>query len=138
AASHPIDWLCSHLAAGDCVAVDGDVLGLAAARQLETALAAAGIALRSDLDLLEQAWPARPALPAAPVVEHRPPHATEPRAERLARVREALRAQGATHHFLSTLDDIAWLFNLRGSDVAFNPVFLAHALVDAQGATLFV
>lgn len=138
AAAHHIDWLCSRLAAGDRVAVDGDVLGLAAARQLETALAAAGIALRSDLDLLEHAWPERPALPTAPVIEHRPPHATEPRTERLARVREAMRSQGATHHFISTVDDIAWLFNLRGSDVAFNPVFLAHALVDARGATLFV
>ncbi len=138
AASHPVDWLCRRLAAGDGVAVDGDVLGLAAARQMEAALAAAGIALRSELDLLGQAWPERPALPAAPVVEHRPPHATEPRAERLARVREAMRAQGATHHLVSTVDDIAWLFNLRGSDVAFNPVFLAHALVDARGATLFV
>ncbi len=138
AASHHIDWLCSRLAAGDRVAVDGDVLGLAAARQLETALTAAGIALRSDLDLLGEAWPDRPALPTAPVIEHRPPHATEPRTERLARVREAMRLQGATHHFISTVDDIAWLFNLRGSDVAFNPVFLAHALVDARGATLFV
>ena len=116
----------------------GDVLGRPAARQLETAPAAAGIALRSDLDLLAQAWPERPALPTAPVIEHRPPHATEPRTERLARVREAMRSQGATHHFISTVDDIAWLFNLRGSDVAFNPVFLAHALVDARGAILFV
>lgn len=138
AASHHIAWLCARLPRGAAVAVDGDVLGLAAARQLQESLAAAGIVLRSDLDLLADAWPGRPALPAAPVVEHAPPHATEPRAERLARVREAMRGHGATHHFLSTLDDIAWLFNLRGSDVEFNPVFLAHALVDAQGATLFV
>jgi Xaa-Pro aminopeptidase len=46
--------------------------------------------------------------------------------------------QGATHHFVSTVDDVAWLFNLRGSDVSFNPVFLAHALIDAKRATLFV
>ena len=53
-------------------------------------------------------------------------------------MREALARHGATHHFISTVDDIAWLFNLRGSDVSFNPVFLAHALLDASDATLFV
>jgi Xaa-Pro aminopeptidase len=41
---------------------------------------------------------------------------------------------GATHHFVSTVDDIAWITNLRGSDVSYNPVFLAHLLVDAQQA----
>jgi Xaa-Pro aminopeptidase len=49
-----------------------------------------------------------------------------------------MKALGATHHFVSTLDDIAWLTNLRGADVQYNPVFLAHLLVDASGATLFV
>ena len=49
-----------------------------------------------------------------------------------------MRAPGATHHFVSTVDDIAWLLNLRGADVSYNPVFLAHLLIDAHGATLFV
>jgi Xaa-Pro aminopeptidase len=45
---------------------------------------------------------------------------------------------GATHHFVSTVDDLAWITNLRGSDVDYNPVFLAHLLLDLTGATLFV
>jgi len=53
-------------------------------------------------------------------------------------VREAMARHGAAFHFISTVDDIAWLFNLRGSDVSYNPVFLAHALLDANRATLFV
>lgn len=138
AATHHIDWLRSTLTAGDHVAVDGDVLSLAAARQLDAALRSAGIRLRSDLDLLADAWPGRPAVPAAPVVEHLPPQATQPRGERLAALRESMQRHGATHHLISTLDDIAWLFVLRGSDVAFNPVFLAHALVGPAQATLFV
>ena len=138
AAAHHLDWLRSTLAAGQHVAVDGDVLSLAAARQLDAALGSARIHLRSDLDLLAQAWPERPTLPAAPVVAHLPPHATQPRGERLAALREAMHGHGATHHLISTLDDIAWLFVLRGSDVEFNPVFLAHALVGPAQATLFV
>ncbi|WP_028312567.1 aminopeptidase P family protein [Derxia gummosa] len=130
------DWLAAHLPAGATVAVDGDVLGLAAARQLAATLEAKGIRLRTDLDLLAAVWPDRPALPAAPVYEHE--RAPVSRAAKLAGVREAMAREGADWHWLSTLDDIAWLFNLRGSDVEFNPVFLSHALVGKSGATLFV
>src|SRR5690606_2891093 len=72
------------------------------------------------------------------VYEHLPPYATEPRAARLARVREAMRERGADVHLVSTLDDLAWIFNLRGADVDYNPVFLAHALIGLDHATLFV
>jgi Xaa-Pro aminopeptidase len=61
-----------------------------------------------------------------------------PRADKLAATREAMRALGADRHFISTLDDIAYLFNLRGADVNFNPVFVAHALIEPDTATLFV
>ncbi len=132
-----IEWLAGHLAKGSTVVVDGDVLGLAAARQLEQGLAAAGIALRTDVDVFATAWPERPVLPQAPVYEHLAPHATASRADRLAQLREAMREAGATHHLVSTVDDIAWILNLRGADVAYNPVFLAHLLVDGDRATLF-
>jgi Xaa-Pro aminopeptidase len=138
AATHHVDWLVANLKRGDIVGVDGDVLGLASAYYLRAALDQAGIRLDTAVDLLSEVWPDRPALPSAPVYEHLAPQAPLSRADKLARVREAMRRHGATHHFVSTVDDIAWLFNLRGSDVSYNPVFLAHAMVDAQGATLFV
>ncbi len=133
-----VDWLARELARGQAVAVDGQVIGLAAAQALRATLDRAGVSLRTDLDLFAEAWPERPALPAAPVFEHLAPHAPLARAAKLAQVRAAVAAHGATHHFISTLDDIAWLTNLRGSDVPYNPVFLAHALLDAQQAMLFV
>ncbi len=133
-----VDWLAQHTPRGATVAVDGQVLGLAAAQALQAALAAAGVALRTDLDLLDALWPDRPALPTQPVYEHAAPHAPLPRTAKLAAVREAMARHGATHHFVSTVDDIAWITNLRGSDVTYNPVFLAHLLVDLRGATLFV
>ena len=138
AATYHIDWLCRQVAPGATVAVDGDVLGLAAARQLRGELERSGIHLRSDLDVLAGAWPERPATPSAPVYEHTAPEATESRNDRLARVRSAMREAGASHHFVSTVDDIAWLLNLRGADVSFNPVFLAHLLIGPDAATLFV
>ena len=138
AASHHIDWIVAHVGKGSSVAVDGQVIGLASAQQLRAALEAAGLVLRTDLDVLADAWDDRPALPAAAVYEHRPPHATRPRGARLAEVRATMAKAGATHHFVSTVDDIAWITNLRGSDVDYNPVFVAHLLVEHDRATLFV
>ena len=138
ASSLHVDWLARHMKRGDVVAVDGSVLGLAAAQWLQRSLDAAGVRLRTDFDVLDHVWPDRPGLPTQAVYEHLAPHAALSRAAKLARVREAFLAEGATHHFISSVDDIAWLFNLRGADVNYNPVFLAHALLDASGATLFV
>jgi Xaa-Pro aminopeptidase len=133
-----LDWLAAHVPAGRSVAVDGQVLGLAAAQALKSTLDRAGVLLRTDLDPVDAIWPERPGLPPQPVYEHLPPYAPLPRAAKLAQVREAMARHGATQHFVSTVDDIAWITNLRGSDVSYNPVFLAHLLIDAQQATLFV
>ena len=133
-----VDWLATHVPKGQTVGVDGSVLGLAAAQLLRGALDRAGVSLRTDFDVLAEVWPERPGLPTAPVYEHLAPEAPLLRADKLATVRAAMVAHGATHHFISTVDDIAWLFNLRGADVSFNPVFLAHALIEASGVTLFI
>jgi len=133
-----VDWLAANMQAGQTLAVDGTVLGLSIARLLRQALEAKNVTLRTDLDPLDEIWPDRPALPAAPVYEHQPPYASQSRTCKLAELRDAMRGQGAGWHLISTLDDIAYLFNLRGADVNFNPVFLAHALVTPTRATLFV
>ncbi len=133
-----VDWLVQQLRPGQTLAVDGAVLGLAAAQSLRAALSAAGIALRTDTDPLTGAWPGRPSLPTATVYEHRPPEAPTPRTDKLALVRAAMAQHGASHHLVSTLDDLAWLLNLRGADVHYNPVFLAHAIVAPAGVQLFV
>lgn len=132
------DWLAANLQAGQTLAVDGAVLGLAIARLLRQALEAKDVTLRTDLDLLDEVWADRPALPTAPVYEHQPPYASKSRTVKLAELRDAMRQVGADRHLISTLDDIAYLFNLRGADVNFNPVFLAHALITPTRATLFV
>ena len=133
-----VDWLAEHVLAGQTVGVDGSVLGLAAANLLRGTLDKRGVLLRTDFDALAEVWPERPGLPAEPVYEHLPPHATVAREAKLAQVRNAMARAGATHHFVSTVDDIAWLLNLRGADVHYNPVFLAHALLDMGTVTLFI
>ena len=77
-------------------------------------------------------------MPNQPIYQHLPPQATVSRGEKLAALRASLKEKGADWHFIATLDDIAWLFNLRGGDVSFNPVFVSFALIGQQQATLFV
>ncbi|MDD2061187.1 aminopeptidase P family protein [Pseudomonas sp. GD03860] len=134
----PLDWLAEQTPEAGVVAVDGAVMALASARQLEDRLAARSARLLTDQDLLAQVWRDRPALPNCPVYQHLPPEATVTRGQKLAQLREAMRERGAGWHFIATLDDIAWLFNLRGSDVSYNPVFVAFALVSEEQAILFV
>ena len=138
ASTHHVQWLAQNTGTGQVVGVDGTVLGLAAAQQLRDVLAKVGATVRTDVDLFAHIWPDRASLPLAPVYEHDAAFASAPRAVKLAQVRAAMVHAGASHHFISTVDDIAWLFNLRGSDVSYNPVFLAHTLIDATSATLFV
>ncbi|WP_409282932.1 aminopeptidase P family protein [Pseudomonas putida] len=133
-----LEWLGENVEPNGRVAVDGAVMALASARKLAERLKARGAQLVTDMDLLGQVWDGRPALPGNPVYQHLPPHATVSRAEKLAQLRQGIQAKGADWHFIATLDDIAWLFNLRGSDVSYNPVFLAFALINQQQAILFV
>ena len=98
------------------MAVDGQVMGLAQTQALQDALKAEGWQLRTDLDMLDAVWPGRPGLPDAAVFEHLPPHAATSRADKLALLRKALADKGATHHWIATLDDLAWALNLRGAD----------------------
>jgi Xaa-Pro aminopeptidase len=134
----PLDWLGEQTPEGSVVAVDGAVMAVASARTLSGKLESRGARLRTDIDLLQKVWSDRPSLPDQPVYAHLPPQATVSRVEKLAKLRESLKERGADWHFIATLDDIAWLFNLRGADVSFNPVFVSFALISQQQATLFV
>ncbi|MFJ4397043.1 aminopeptidase P family protein [Pseudomonas sp. NPDC089396] len=133
-----LEWLGDNVVTQGTVAVDGAVMALASARQLEERLAVRGIRLVTDNDVLATVWEGRPTLPGNPVYQHLAPHATVSREEKLAQLRSTLKEKGADWHFLATLDDIAWLFNLRGSDVSYNPVFVSFALIGQAQAILFV
>jgi Xaa-Pro aminopeptidase len=133
-----VQWLAEQLPQGAVVAVDGRALGLMAREALLAAFAPRQLKLVIDLDLPGQCWTVRPALPSAPIRDLPVEIAGQSRSEKLARVRAVMQEKGAQWHVVSTLDDIAWLLNLRGSDVSFNPVFLAHVLVSMQGVSLFV
>ncbi|GAA0805362.1 aminopeptidase P family protein [Psychrobacter piscatorii] len=133
-----IDWLADHLQEGDSVAVDGNVLSIAEQDRLLNAFDANDITLITERDVLTSVWTDRPALPNAKLYAHDEQFLAQSATSKLSDVRAGMAEAGATHHLLSSLDDIAWLTNLRGADVDYNPVFLAHMLIDTDSATLFV
>ena len=138
ASSEHVSWIARHVKPSQSVGVDGVVLSLAAAAQLRQALDKVGAKLRTDVDLFDTIWSDRAGLPQDGIYEHEAGYAVTPRADKLRQIRSGMAHVAASHHFVSTVDDIAWIFNLRGADVEYNPVFLAHALIDAHGARLFV
>ncbi|MEE3506406.1 aminopeptidase P family protein [Pseudomonas sp. 10C3] len=134
----PLDWLAEKATSKSVVAVDGAVLAVASARTLAARLYERGASLRTDFDLLTELWLDRPGLPTNAIYQHLPPQASVSRGDKLAKLRQALQERGADWHFIATLDDIAWLFNLRGADVSYNPVFISFALIGPQRISLFV
>ena len=133
-----IGSLADRLPENAVVGIPADGLSLSSEREMQAAFAPKKIRLRHDADLLDSVWSDRPALPANPVFVHEARLEPESAAEKLARVRRAMKEHGADHHLVSSLDDVAWITNLRGNDVPFNPLFVAHLLISADSATLFV
>jgi Xaa-Pro aminopeptidase len=133
-----VTWLSQHLPEGAHIAMDGEVTSLQLFEQLHTTLGA-NYRLSTDLDLIDRIWMDRPVLPCAALYALPEQVITQLRQEKIAAIREQMTQKQCQHHFISALDDIAWILNLRGADVEFNPVFLAHLyLDDDQTVILFI
>ena len=131
-------WIAENIQAGQAVALDGQVSGLDNTRRLEKMFSGAGLRLRTDGDLITEMWQDRPLLPDNPVYEHDARFSALVRADKLSALREKMTAADVNWHFISTLDDIAWLLNLRGSDLPYSPLFISHMLVGMQEVKLFI
>lgn len=133
-----VDWVAQQLSAGQTVAYDGQVVALSQARQWQHMAQSYGLRLNQEADLFSAIWSERPELPAAPIYLHETPFGVRNVSANVAAIRKAMSLVGAEAHLLSSLDDVAWLLNLRGNDVAYNPVFLAHVLITVEEIVLFV
>ena len=120
------------------VGIDGSVFTPSEIEELRSALDKAGIKLRTDLDPAEELWTDRPPIPKNKVEIQPLEFAGESAQSKIERVRQALREQKAEGILISQLDEIAWLLNLRGSDVHCNPVFVSYVLLTQNDVTLFI
>ncbi len=123
---------------GAVVGVDGMVNSAATVKEwAEELKREGGITLRTNFDPLQRLWKERPPLPDGAIVAHPLAYAGESCADKLLRVRQWMKSNVICGMLVSALDDIAWLTNLRGSDVHCTPVFVAYMLVMPDKAVLF-
>ncbi len=137
----PARWIASQLqgSASTEIGIDGMSCSTTMAEALIADLRrAGGITVRTNLDVLEEIWTDRPAVPEGEVCVHDIRYAGETRVDKLRRIRAALRVVHADGMLMSALDDIAWTLNLRGTDVHCNPVFVSYLLIAQDRATLFI
>ncbi len=121
------------------VGIDGMVSSTAEVEELISGLRQeGGITLRTNFDPLTIIWKDRPAIPQNPVFIQPLEYAGEACHEKISRVRRALRQKHADGMLVASLDDIAWMLNLRGSDVHCNPVFVSYLLISSTKVTLFI
>ena len=123
---------------GSKIGFDGRAISAAMGAGLEASLTKKNITISYEGDLLDEVWEDRPALSDAKAFLLDVKYSGEDFTSKVARVRKAMQDAGATTHILTSLDDIAWLFNIRGGDVKYNPVVLSYAVVTLDKAVLFV
>ncbi len=129
-------FLLAELEDGSLLGFDARTVNTALARRLGNKLRAKHIRFAGGEDLVDALWPDRPPLSAAPVWELGIEYAGEARADKLARVRAAMAEEGTDAFVVTALDELAWLLNLRGNDVACTPVFLGFLLLTKEDAVL--
>lgn len=131
-------WLSQNMEPGSTVAVNGLTISAAEFDRIRVEIGANGIGFVNDLDLVSTIWKDRPSEANDKVYDHPLQFAGKSRTEKLQSVRKRLAENASDAAVVNMLDDIAWLFNLRGNEIEFNPLFTAFGYVDQSEAWLFI
>lgn len=131
-------WLANKLEKGQLVAFDGNLAAVAVAQAVQDELLLLGIQVDGHIDILADIWEGRPALPTAKAYLLDVATTGQSTKDKLAAIRGKLKAKRTTTHFVSSLDDLAWILNIRGNDVKCNPVVLGFLLIDGDKNTLYI
>ncbi len=130
-------WLATVLKAGGKVGVNAQMFSVNNFAAMKSDLAMSHIDLIS-IDLLGKVWEGRPSLPLHPFFVFETKYAGKSVSEKLSLLRAEMKKENADVFVMSALDEIAWLFNIRGNDVDYNPVVISYAVVDMENAVLFI
>ena len=131
-------FLLAELGEGDTVGLNGLTYSLADAQSLELALKKKGVALNTDLALIDPIWEDRPAVPEAQIFEMPVELSGKSSEDKLIEINQMLHKAGADCTVLSALDEVAWTANIRGTDVSYNPVAISYAYVSDKENVLFI
>jgi len=133
-----IDYIVDSAKEGEVVALDGRVISAKDGRELKTRLEAKGAKLRVDIDLVDKVWTDRPELfPARAVYELDVKYAGKSVAEKISDIRTIMKSEGATVHVVTSLEDIAWILNVRGNDIENCPVVISNLVITIEEAAWF-
>lgn len=133
-----LDYLASHMQPGQCLGYDGRTVSVAYETQIKRKLADLSINYQTQMDLVGELWQDRPALSAEPIWLLADNYSGRSRQAKLQDVRRAMEQNSVDMYLLTSLDDIAWLYNFRGNDIAYNPVALAYTLLTKSQAVLYI
>ena len=131
-----IEWLKYYLKDGDKIGFNGKIFSQSAVERLLKGLDK-NVEI-DDYDLIDEIWEDRPALPNSRAFPLREGYTGKSTASKLKEVRGKMKEKKADYFLIGSLDDIAWIFNIRGDDVKYNPVVISYALIDKTSAKLFV
>ncbi len=134
----PVDWLKDNIKAGKKVGVDRSTISIDNYHKMGEKLKEKRVSLVLTDDYFLEVWKDRPALPFSHVVSMKDEYAGFTRAAKINFVRIKMRQMGVEWTFISSIDDIAWLTNLRADDIPCNPVFISYAFISLSQAVLFV
>lgn len=132
------EFLQSKLRQKDTIGFDGRVISADYGLQLKNKLKNKDISIVYDKDLVDFIWEDRPALANEPAFLLDTKFSGKSCADKLKDLREVMKEKGVSSHIITTLDDIAWLFNLRGNDIPYNPVVLAYSIITLEQTFLFL
>ena len=131
-------WLAEVLESGNKVGIDGFCMSVSDVRNLKNVLGPKNITVQEQIDLLGEMWFDRPALPMEKIIRLKTKYVGESAGERIGKIREFIRDNHGDAMLFSCLDEIAWLYNIRCNDIAYNPVAISYAVVEKDKAHLFI
>ncbi|PKL27348.1 MAG: aminopeptidase P family protein [Spirochaetae bacterium HGW-Spirochaetae-2] len=132
-----VQWLANTIPPKGVVGIDGLTMTVSATKALASTLSKKDITLEYTGDWFDSIWKDRPAVPFENVMQMDAAIAGFSAEAKLQKIRQSCGEMGCTHTIVSSLDDIAWILNLRGSDIPYSPVFLGYLLIGPKDAVLF-
>ena len=132
------EFLEEELPVDGCLGFDGRVVNSELGYGLQNLLQEKNVTINCSKDLVGEIWTSRPAMSCEPIWSLDVKYAGKSTVEKLSDLRDAMKKNKAQIHLMTALDEIAWLFNLRGNDIVNNPVFLSYALITQNEAYLYV
>lgn len=132
------EFLEEELPVDGCLGFDGRVVNSELGYGLQNSLQEKNVTINCSKDLVGEIWTSRPAMSCEPIWSLDVKYAGKSTVEKLSDLRDAMKKNKAQIHLMTALDEIAWLFNLRGNDIVNNPVFLSYALITQDEAYLYV